>query len=277
MDPPQKESQLTSALFYKDTAGKMDTANPMAADDADPNLGLRKRYEFNKESGTIEMAGPLFCDVFFTERLLLSFVDLKVVLNRNVDEFCIMSSLADANHKVKLIDAHLKIRKVKVSPSISVAHEIALKKGPASYPIRRVACTSFIIPAGNPFLTKDNVFNGHIPKSFVFGLVASEAFNGSYARNPYNFQHFNVSSIALTVNGEDTPFKPLNLSFGANPQYIKAFSTLFSGTGKMYYNSGNDISRQEFPNGYAIYAFDLTPTCVDRRLILTWYKEGIWH
>ena len=51
----------------------------------------------------------------------------------------------------------------------------------------------------------------------------------------------------------------MKLSFGANPEYIEAFGTLFSGTGKMYYNSGNDISREEFPNGYAIYAFDLTP------------------
>ncbi len=34
---------------------------------------------------------------------------------------------------------------------------------------------------------------------------------------------------------------------------------LFSGTGKMYFNTGNNISRQEYPNGYTIYAFDLTP------------------
>ena len=33
---------------------------------------------------------------------------------------------------------------------------------------------------------------------------------------------------------------------------------MFSGTGKMYHNSGNNISREEFPFGYAIYAFDLT-------------------
>ena len=97
--PSAKESQLTSALFYKDTAGKMDAADPTLADDANPNLGLRKRYEFNKESRTIEMAGPLFCHVFFTERLLLSFVDLKVVLNRNVDQFCIMACVDGANHK----------------------------------------------------------------------------------------------------------------------------------------------------------------------------------
>ena len=69
-------------------------------------------------------------------------------------------------------EAYLKIGKVKVSPSVSVAHELAMKKGPAIYPIRRVECKSFIIPAGNPCLRKDNIFNGLVPKSFVFGLVA---------------------------------------------------------------------------------------------------------
>ncbi len=45
----------------------------------------------------------------------------------------------------------------------------------------------------------------------------------------------------------------------ATPRFIEAYNTLFSGTGKMYYNTGNDISRQEYPNGYALYAFDLMP------------------
>jgi hypothetical protein len=75
-----------------------------------------------------------------------------------------MASEGDADYRVKLIDAYFKIRKVKVNPSISMAHEIALKKGPAIYPIRRVECKSFIIPAGNPSLRKDNLFNGLVPK-----------------------------------------------------------------------------------------------------------------
>ena len=253
--PSAKKSQLTAALFYKDTAGKMEVADPTAVDG---NKGLKARYQFSKTSGVIELAGPIFCDVFFTERLLLSFVDLKVVLNRNGHEFCLMSSVDDADYRVKLTEAYLKIRKVKVNPSITMAHEIALKKGPAIYPIRRVECKSFIIPAGNPSLVKDNVFSGLVPKTFVFGLVESEAFNGAYKKNPYNFQHFNMSSVALSVNGEAIPFKPIQLSFGANKRFIEAFSTLFSGTGKMYYNMGNDISRDEFSNGNAIFAFDLT-------------------
>ena len=256
--PSAKQSQLTASLFYKDTAGKMDAADPtLAAGNA--NLGLKSRYAFSKTSGTVEMAGPIFSDVFLTERLLLSFVDLKVILNRNSEEFCLMASEDDADYRVKLTDAYLKIRKVKVSPSISVAHEATLKKGPAIYPVRRVECKSFIIPAGNPSLRKDNIFNGLVPKSLVFGLVESAAFNGAYKKNPYNFQHFNVSSIGITVNGEEMPFKSMQLSFGATHRFVEAFSTLFSGTGKMYYNTGNDISREEFPKGYAVYAFDLTP------------------
>ena len=257
--PAAKHSQLTASLFYKDSASKMDTADPtLAANHANVNHGLRLRYTFNKQSGIIEMAGPIFCDVFMTERLLLSYVDLKVILNRNGNQFCLMVSEDDVDYKVKLVEAYLKIRKVKISPSVSIAHELALKKGPAVYPVRRVECKSFIVAAGNPALRKDNIFNGLVPKSFVFGLVESAAFNGAYKKNPYNFQHFDVSFIGITVNGEEMPFKPLQISYGANPRYIEAYNTLFSGTGKMNYNRGNDIGREEFPNGYAVYAFDLT-------------------
>ena len=256
-----KRSQLTASMFYKDTSTKMDTADPtLAGDHADVNLGLKKRYEFSKESGIIEMAGPIFCDVFMSERLLLSYVDLKILMNRNVDEFCLMASGADADYRVKLTEVYLKIRKVKINPSISIAHELALKKGPAIYPVRRVECKSFIIPAGNPSLRKDNLYNGLVPKTIIFGMVDSAAFNGAYKKNPFNFQNFTTSFLAISVNGEEVPSKPLQLSYtAATRRYIEAFLTLFSGTGKMFYDVGNDISRDEFVNGFNLYSADLTP------------------
>ena len=259
--PAAKKSQLTAALFYKDTAGKMDTADPtLAADNANTNQGLRTRYQFSKASGAIEMAGPIFCDVFRSERLLLSYVDLKVILNRNVNEFCLMASEADADYRVKLTEAYLKIRKVKVSPNISIAHELALKKGPAIYPIRRVECKTFIISAGNPSLRKDNVFNGLVPKTFAMVMADSAAFNGDYKKNPINFKTFSTSFLGITVNGEEVPFRPLQLSYtAANPRYIEAFLTMFSGAGKLFYNAGNDVPHDEYAGGYAVYVADLTP------------------
>ncbi|XP_046863292.1 uncharacterized protein F54H12.2-like [Xenia sp. Carnegie-2017] len=253
--PSAKQSQLTAALFYKDTAGQMDNADPAHAS---PNRGLKTRNKFIMGSKIVDMAGPIFCDVFFGERYLLSYVDLKVVMNRTSDEFVLMSSVDGAAFRVKLIDAYLKVRKVKVNPSISLAHKVALKKGPAIYPVRRVDCKSFIIPSGNPSLQKDNLFNGLVPKSFVFGLVESASFNGAYKKNPFNFQHFNISSLGISINGESVPFKSINLSFGANPRFIEAFLSQFSGTGKMYYDTGNGITRKDFPNGFALFSADFT-------------------
>ena len=242
-DPAAKRSQLTAALFYKDTAGKMDVADPTVVV-ANANLGLKERYTFSHESGILEMTGPLFCDVFRSERLLLSFVNLKVILNRNINEFCLMASMDDVDCRVKLTEAYLKIRKVKVGLTISIAHELALKKGPAIYPVRRLECKTFIIAAGNPSLRKDNLYNGLVPKTFVFGMVDSAAFNGDYKKNPYNFK---TSFLGITVKGEEVPFKPLQLSYTAtNPRYIEAYLAMFSGTRKLFYDSGIDISRAYF-------------------------------
>ena len=136
-----------------------------------------------------------------------------------------MASEADGDYRVKLTEAYLKIRKVKVSPSISIAHELALKKGPAIYPIRRVECKTFIILAGNPSLRKDNVFNGLIPKIFAMLMVDSAAFNGDYKKNPFNFKTFTTSFLGNAVNGEEVPFRPLQLSYTAgNPRYYRSIS-----------------------------------------------------
>ena len=39
---------------------------------------------------------------------------------------------------------------------------------------------------------------------------------------------------------------------------IRAYDTLFSGTGKLCKDEGLFVSREDFNNGYALYAFDLS-------------------
>ena len=155
--------------------------------------------------------------------------------------------------------------------AVSDATEIMLKQTPALYPIRHVECKVLTIPPGLPNTRKDNIFSGIIPKSFVFGLVNVDASNGVYGKNPYNFEHFGVKTVTLTANGEEIPFKQLTLTYPGSAvgkvdpatdvevDFIQAYNTLFSGTGKMYANTGLDITREEYAGGYALYAFDLTP------------------
>ena len=105
----------------------------------------------------------------------------------------------------------------------------------------------------------------------MFGLVDVDAANGVYGKNPYNFQHFNVTNVSLTANGQEIPFKQLTLTYPKDPagtpdaatddelDFDEAYNTLFSGTGKIYSNAGLDITREDYPGGYTLYAFDLTP------------------
>ena len=201
------------------------------------------------------------------DRLLLNGMTLKIVLNRSSNEFCLMDKNADnakINPKVRFTDVVLKIRKVKVDQAVSDAMGLLLLKSPAIYPIRRVECKILSITEGLTDTRKDNIFSGLIPKSFIFGLVDGDAYTGKTAKNPYNFKHFDVSNIGLSVNGEEIPFKQLTLTYpdGNNDgkvDFMQAYNTLFSGTGKMYANMGLDISREDYAKGYTLYAFDLTP------------------
>ena len=72
-----KVDQLTSALFYKDTAGKMDAADP-GLPSATANAGLKKRSRFTNGSKEVELIGRLHSDMFCQEKYLLSGVDLRL-------------------------------------------------------------------------------------------------------------------------------------------------------------------------------------------------------
>ncbi|XP_063960304.1 uncharacterized protein F54H12.2-like [Lytechinus pictus] len=255
-----KESQLTSALFFKDTPGHMDQANPLEPGN-DVNQGLKKRHTYIKGSNSFELIGPLHCNLFFQPKHLLNGVDLRVKLIRSKEEFCLMSSANQPSFKVVIQDCSLFVRKVKVSPSVMLGHGKTLERGTAKYPVRRVMCKVLSVPQGELTLQQDHLFLGQIPQRLIIGCVDNRAFSGNYTLNPYNFHHFDVNYVSLYVDGTQVPFKPLTPEYGlvSGLGSIRSYQTLFSGTDKMFKDSGNNISREDYDRGYALYAFDLSP------------------
>ena len=89
-------------------------------------------------------------------------------------------------------------------------------------------------------------------------MMDNDSYNGNYKKNPFNFQHFNLTQIGIAVNGEAIPFKPLKLNF-YDKLFVTAYNTLFSGTGKLHGNIGSIIKRENYLEGYTIIVADLTP------------------
>ena len=248
-----KKTQLTSALFYADQPERMNAVDFAAAA---RNSGLYTRSRFTAQSRAVDMMGRIHADIFFQDRYLVNEVQLKIKLIRSRNAFCLMSA---NEFKVKIDSAIMFVRKVKLSPSVFLAHAKALENSTAKYPIRRVVCKTVTVPNGFRDVSHEKLFSGQLPTRLVIGLIGNAAFNGALDRNPFNFEHYNLTEISVYSDGQQQyGIKPLTADF-TNGLYVRAYNTLFSGTGKVFKDEGNAIDRHAFANGCALYAFDLTP------------------
>ena len=248
-----KESQLTASLCYKDTANYMDEAS--VADDR-RNRGLVNRTWHTIESSTVDFIGRLHCDLFFQEKLLLNGINVRIRLVRSKDAFCIMAArIAVVNpiFKIRIENAILRVRKVRLSDTVFLALAKALEFGNAKYPSQRVECKTFSIPAQSLDITQENVFLGHLPTCIIIGCVDNDAFNGRYIQNSFNFKHYNINRITVQVDGLEQPVKPLECNFDER-NIAQAYMSLFQGMGKAYKDDVIDVAREEYICGYTLFA-----------------------
>jgi len=247
-----KRTQLTYGLFYKDRAGRMDSVD--LADNA-ANDGLVKRRALRWESRTFDMMGRLHADIFYLDRYMINEVGVKIKLTRSRDDFCLMGAMVG---KMQIVQASMFVRKVKLMPSVFLAHAKTLERSPAMYPIPRVVCKSFTIPQNYLDVNHEKLFSGQLPTRIVIGLVDNRAYNGDRQRNPFNFQHFNLNEIAVYLDGQQQHVVRLVIPDYGHGLYIRAYNSMFAGTGKLCKDEGLYISREDYSDGYALYAFDLT-------------------
>lgn len=246
-----KNSHLATNFWYKDTAGFMNNTVD------DKNSGFQVRKDLSKDSQVIDMFGNLHCDLFNQDKYLINGVEMTVRLQKSKNSFHLMCS-EDTGAKVCIIDAILYVRKIKINPSIIIAHARALSIATAKYPITRVDIKTISIPKDLQSKTIDNLYIGHLPKRCIIGFVQSKAFNGCISLNPFNFEHFNHNFLSLYMDSIQIPSRPLTPDFAKN-LYTHSYFSLYSGSGVYFKDIGNTISRNDYPKGFCLTAFDLTP------------------
>ncbi len=89
-------------------------------------------------------------------------------------------------------------------------------------------------------------------------MVESTAFNGNLSKNPFNFQHFGITNISLTLEGSAVSHSPYVFNFdNKNPKFLTGYYSLFN-TNESVHKVGNDISIGDYQSGYFLVAFDLS-------------------
>ena len=186
------------------------------------NYGLKERGEWFNKVNTIpgstnptcvEFMGPLMADICNQDRYILNGVDIDIKLWPNRDEFRLITCPAGTNAKLVIEEIKLLVCKVKLSPVTLLAHAAVLREHNALYPYQKTDVRTKHLAKGSYGDTLEDIYQGQVPSRLVIGFVESESYNGSFSKNPFHFQNFNLGKIGFYVDGESVPRHPYEFDF----------------------------------------------------------------
>ena len=234
--------------------------DPTATHTETTNKGFVTRWNKIKQGKEVQLYGRLHSDFCNVPLLLLPGVRIQIKLTKARSSFYLMNKSADSKTTFKFLDAKLFVKRVKSNPDILVAHNTTLAQGGiARYNMTRVELKTFTFASGSKSVSIDNCVLGPLPKRILFTMIKNSDFTGSIDSNPYKFQHYDLSSFALFVNGKQIPNEGLTLGMDHEKTSVLAYRTLFEGSGIHHSNAGLQITHDMYIAGYFMLLFDLTP------------------
>jgi len=115
------------------------------------------------------------------------------------------------------------------------------------------------LPAGLKTQSISLVSGSIIPKTIVVVMNTTDAIEGSYKKNPFNFQHFGLEEIFLRVNGRAYPTFSLKPDFKAGT-FNREYNWLYGEIGCIQSDRGLSITREGFSNGgFTCFPFSTSP------------------
>ena len=253
-----KNTQLGAQGFFKDKNQSFDADIVLNVQNI-LHSGMVDRYVYFMQSKPVELIGPLMADICQQNRFLLNGIEIQIKLWPSKDIFRLFTKEENPGYKLEIMDATLKVCKVTPTPALLIGHGNALKESNALYPHQKTQLKTFNISKGLYNFMLDDLFQGQVPSRVVVAMVTSKAFNGDYKLNPYNMQHFDISTLGIYVDDESVPGKPLQMNFADGREWMAAYHAMYAGLNRDGQDWGNDIDQNDFFGGSALFVFDLLP------------------
>jgi len=217
--------------------------------------GFKDRLKVCAESKEFDVCGPVCADFLRSDNHLAPGNTLKLKFTRSADAF-VLNSEVDETYKLVIKDIYLQMRILYVFENAlpAVVKGTNMQRYISTYTELRM----LPLPAGQTSIKPALYTGGNLPKQIVIGMISTAAATGSYGLNPYNFQHFDIKSINLKMNGLTIPEEALKPNFDKF-LFLREYNHLYMNTGKYRSNAGNSIRYDQFTNGHTLFPFDLTP------------------
>jgi hypothetical protein len=242
--------QLTG--WSKDTSAHMDDVTGAS------NTGLKVRKDmFTGTPLRGEFIGKLCSPLFFQDKALPTQVSVRIVLRKSNDQFTLMHEAGE--FELKITEAVLMVQKVSVIPGLKEGFMKVLEEDhPIPYFLKTPSVNYYTIEQASSQFMRDDLFLGKIPRRIIIGMVETEAYHGKNDKNPFNFQDFGLSEIAMYKDGIPYPRPVLKLDI-ENGQCAEAYHNFMTSLNGAYNRNVPILTMSEFKKGFTLFSFDMSP------------------
>ena len=248
-----KESTVDSLNIWKtDTPGKFDDLET-------GNSGFTERKTLFSESKNRYFSIPLYLDICHSHKYLPPRLSMKFSFRRNSDDFSLLYTGNALTYKIVIDNIKLRIYKITPSQKIYDFYTSRIASDNAKLNIDRSIIKSYVIPKGTTDLSRYKAFEGQkLPEQLIIGIIPQSAFNGNNAKNPFNFQHYNLREANLLVNGVPEPLYKYQLNI-KDKDTASFYSEFLENVGVSTDNKEIGIDHDSYYNGNFLIAFDRSP------------------
>ena len=186
------------AGWCKDTPEHMDSYKP------NENAGLKERMSRVNSDGEVMFIFKPVTPIWQIKTIFPSKVDFKFTFHKNPSRAFYMMCDTGDTYDFEITGMEMWINKITVDPEYSLGVEGILHEGRLLENVLTDPRNEFHqLPSGLSTFHKDHVTYGLLPRFMMVTFLDNDAVSGNSLKNPFNFKHFDVRKIGVTVDGID--------------------------------------------------------------------------
>lgn len=224
---------------------------------------LMARFHKTLNGREFKTIGPIHSDIFDQPKVLPEHMVMELAFDRNEPEFVTLTKQATpvpfraviTSCQILALVANVDEEIAREMKSVTFAGRSLL------YPVRRVKMFSFALPTGHVNINEPDITPGeeYTPKRIFITFVRQTAKSGAYDQDPFNYQHFHLTSLNLKVGGEDRPLPALKMNY-TRGDYTMPLYSLLHATGTLFNDEELGINSENYHSRNVIYGFDVAGT-----------------
>ena len=265
-----KEKALELALFREEHVAYEDIDADVLAfpkdkkdfvDNNEHSNVFGNRFNLTRNSQKFGGVNKLFSEIFNQPKWLPPNTAMEIKLTRHDPTFSLLCKKDNKKYTICLMECYLAAKIVTVQKDHVRRMELSRieDKKPYIFPLKKTRLVSYSRNRGVRDLSQTELVNGTLPRKVYVALVASEAFNGNYKLDPFNYQHYHVSSVTCRVGNQSMPMQGIATNY-RQKEFLPALASLLSATDSLFCASHDiGIDRHNYMARNVIYGFDLDP------------------